>query len=90
MEKYKELSEEILQKQKEITNFIDDTIHSEEYQRTGTIASQNEMDRRSTYHLQQLGELSEIALKERYEEVKALNKDMHTINELFKDADMMV
>lgn len=91
LKQFQDLTKQILETEREVASIIEETLQNEEFKRSGTITSQTGPKRKqTTLHLVELGAFDEVVLKERQNELIALESDINAVNSMFKDVARMV
>lgn len=88
---YQRVNSATLEKERLIVDVIHETLQGEESRRaTGNPLPEDPEKVRQTMMFKELGAFDEIALRERQDEIRQLEKDMQEASSLFKDVAQMV
>lgn len=91
LRQFQDLNKQILDSEREVTTIIQETLQNPEYKRSGTISSETPAERmQTTMHLVEIGAFDEVVLRERQNELVALESDIVAVNSMFKDVARMV
>lgn len=88
---YQRVNSATLEKERLIVDVIHETLQGEESRRTMSNPPPEDPEKvRQTMMFKELGAFDEIALRERQDEIRQLEKDMQEASSLFKDVAQMV
>jgi hypothetical protein len=88
---FQKINSTTLEKERLIVDVIHETLQGEESRRTmGNPPPEDPEKLRQTMMFKEIGAFDEIALQERQEEIRQLEKDMQEASSLFKDVAQMV